>query len=332
MKSTLIGVFGNQQTAQEALRELQALGIDANDVYVVTDESEFRSLTHIPSSDLDFYLNAMREGSTLVVVNADESMLDRVTQILVQRNTIDVDARGAEYRAQGQNYQLRDYNDQDVVLPVIEEDLKVGKRQVERGRMRVYTRVTEQPVEEQVHLREETVHVERRPVDRPATDADIDAFKEGEFEVTTMAEEAVVSKSARVVEEVVINKDVQEHTETVQDTVRRTDVEVEEAATDTARTATSAARTTGVRDFADYDTDFRTYYQSNLASSGRDYSYYEPSFRYAYDLGTNERYRDMDWNTLEPEARRRWEETNPNTWEQIKDSVRHGWERVTGQR
>lgn len=325
MKNTLIGLFGNQQNAQEAIRELRALGIDDNDVYVVKDEAEFRSLTHVPASDMDFYLNAMREGSTLVVVNAEESMMDRVTQILVSRDTVDVDARSEEYRAQGREMKLRDYNDSDVVLPVIEEQIKVGKRQVQGGRMRVYTQVTETPVEEQVTLREETVHVDRRPVDRAATDADIDAFKEGEFEVTSMAEEAVVSKSARVVEEVVINKDVTEHTETVRDSVRRTDVDVQE--TDATRTAT-----VGGRDFNAYDSDFRTYYKSNLASSGRDYDYYQPGFRYAYDLGTNDQYRDMDWTTVEPEARRRWEETNPNTWEQIKDSVRYGWEKVTGQR
>jgi stress response protein YsnF len=112
-------------------------------------------------------------------------------------------------------------------IPVVEEELKVGRREVERGGVRVERRVEERPVEEEVRLREERVNVERRPVDRPVGDAE-EAFREGSFEVTERAEEAVVSKEARVVEEVVVNKEVEERTETVRDTVRRTDVDVRE--------------------------------------------------------------------------------------------------------
>lgn len=49
-----------------------------------------------------------------------------------------------------------------------------------------------------------------------------------EFEVRTQGEEAVVGKTAKVVEEVVVGKKVTEHQETVSDTVKRTDVEVDE--------------------------------------------------------------------------------------------------------
>ena len=112
-------------------------------------------------------------------------------------------------------------------IPVVEEQLQVGKREVERGGVRVESRVEEVPVEEDVRLREERVRVERRPVDRPAGDAET-LFREGTVEVTERAEEAVVAKEARVVEEVVVNKEVGERTETVRDTVRRTDVDVRE--------------------------------------------------------------------------------------------------------
>jgi len=115
----------------------------------------------------------------------------------------------------------------ETTIPVVEEELNVGKREVERGGVRVESRVEERPVEQAVNLREEHVHVERRPVDRPVTDAD-QAFREGTLEVTERAEQAVVSKTARVVEEVVVGKEVEEHMETVRDTVRRTDVDVQE--------------------------------------------------------------------------------------------------------
>jgi uncharacterized protein (TIGR02271 family) len=93
--------------------------------------------------------------------------------------------------------------------------------------VRVFQHVTETPVEEQVTLRQEKVNVERRPVDRPVTNED-QAFKETSFEISQKSEEAVVNKQARVVEEVVIDKDVTEQTKTIRDTVRRTDVEVEQ--------------------------------------------------------------------------------------------------------
>jgi uncharacterized protein (TIGR02271 family) len=120
-------------------------------------------------------------------------------------------------------------------VPVVEEELHVGKREVERGGVRVERRVEERPVEQQVNLREERVQVERRPVDRPVG-ATEEMFREGAVEVTERAEEAVVAKEARVVEEVVVNKEVGERTETVRDTVRRTDVDVQEVDTKRART------------------------------------------------------------------------------------------------
>jgi uncharacterized protein (TIGR02271 family) len=122
----------------------------------------------------------------------------------------------------------RSVNTGDNVIPIIEEELQVGKREVEGGGVRVQTHVTEKPVQEQVTLREEHVKVERHPVNREVTDSDLANFKEGEINITTRAEEAVVSKQARVVEEVEIGKQVTERQETVGDTVRRTDVEVDE--------------------------------------------------------------------------------------------------------
>ncbi len=117
------------------------------------------------------------------------------------------------------------------VVPIVEEQVSVGKREVNKGGVRVETTVTEKPVQAQVHLHEEHVNVERRPVNRAVTGADAAAFKEGSIEVTETAEEAVVTKSARVVEEVVINKTGHDRSETVHDTVRKTDVTVKKVET-----------------------------------------------------------------------------------------------------
>ncbi len=118
-------------------------------------------------------------------------------------------------------------DDETRKIPIIEENLEVGKREVQTGGVRLRSRIVERPVEESVRLREERVNVERNTVDRPATDADFSNFQERDVEMVERAEVPVVNKEARVVEEVSIAKDVQERTETVKDTVRKTEVDVE---------------------------------------------------------------------------------------------------------
>ncbi len=135
------------------------------------------------------------------------------------------------------------------VIPVVEEELQVGKREVERGGVRVQKRVTETPVEEEVHLREEHVNVERFDTDYTFHGHESEAFKESLIEIKEAYEELVVNKKARVVEEVVINKETEEHTETVRETLRRTDVEVEPLEPGRARGASaSGADATEPRD------------------------------------------------------------------------------------
>ncbi len=193
---------------------------------------------------------------------------------------------------------------EDDVLEVVEEEVKVGKRQTEEGGVRATTRVTETPVEKDVTLREEHVNVERRPVDRPA---DADAFREQAVEVKTVSEEAVVSKQARVIEEVVLSKDVNERTETVRDTVRCTDVDIEQL-----------------------NADARRHYDSTFETTDYDYDQYRPAYSYGHDLAGHESYRNREWTDVEPDARRSWEERNPGTWEEFKDAVRQGWNQNRG--
>jgi uncharacterized protein (TIGR02271 family) len=130
-------------------------------------------------------------------------------------------------------------------IPIIEERLIIGKRETTHGRVRVRSYVVETPVEEQVTLHTERVDVQRRPVDRPLA-ADDDAFRERTIEATETSEEAVVSKEARVKEEVVVRKDAEERTQTVSDTVRRTEVEVDDqrGAAGTTGTTTGVTGTT----------------------------------------------------------------------------------------
>ncbi len=203
----------------------------------------------------------------------------------------------------------------EAILPVVEERLKVGKRQVETGGVKVRSHVEETPVEQQVRLHEEEVHVRRRPVDRPVRAGDA-ALVEGELELTETAEEAVVAKEARVVEEVVLEKQGRDRTQTVRDTVRRTDVDVVE---------------TDAPEFQTYDTEFRADHRTRFAGRGLTYAQATPAYRYGWDLARASRANDR-WERIEPQARRHWEERNPGTWTQFKDAIQHAWERVRGER
>ena len=114
-------------------------------------------------------------------------------------------------------------------IKVMEERLRVGKREVAAGAVRVRSYVVERPVEEQVRLHEERVTIERHPVDRAVTAADAaGAFQDRTIEARATAEEAVVGKDVRVVEEIGLKKEATERTETVRDSVRKTEVDVED--------------------------------------------------------------------------------------------------------
>ncbi|WP_035333650.1 YsnF/AvaK domain-containing protein [Dyadobacter crusticola] len=113
-------------------------------------------------------------------------------------------------------------------LPVIEEQLQVGKREIETGGVRLRSRIVERPVQESIRLRQEQVSINRTPVDRLASESELDTFREGTIEMKEYAEIPVISKEARVVEEVSLNKTVDERNEVIHETLRNTEVEAED--------------------------------------------------------------------------------------------------------
>ena len=81
-----------------------------------------------------------------------------------------------------------------------------------------------------------------------------------------------------------------------------------------------------------YEPAFREDFALMYSRSGYQYSDYEPAYRYGYMLASDPRYRDLDWNAIEPEARLGWTEYNRGRWEEFKDAVRRSWDRVRGRR
>jgi uncharacterized protein (TIGR02271 family) len=260
---------------------------------------------------------------------------------MTERGAIDIDRRVDEYRKTGyQEYDpnaaaysredaLRErgqYGDrQDIKegasIPVVEEELEVGKREVRKGGVRVYSRIVEKPVDQTVELLEEHVRVERRPVDRALQKGEAERMREQSIEVTEMAEEPVIRKRARVREEVVVDKETTRHTEKIHDSVRHTEVEVEQLGAGDSRTA------------ANTGDDYRTDYDARYANSGDSYETMRPAYEYGSTSARDARYRGKSWSDVEDDLRTDYLRNNPNSsWDRARGAIRYGWEKVTGKR
>jgi hypothetical protein len=182
----------------------------------------------VPEPDVHVYLDGVRQGGTLVTVHATGHTVTHAAESRAGDHMVHIPARVEARRQTHSTLRLADPQTDEHVLEVVEEELDVGTRQVERGRMRIYSKVSERAVERQVNLRDETMRVQRRPVRRDVSVADPDLFQERADERTEVDEEAVVPIRARGIEEVVLGKDVAEKSETRRETRRRTDVAIEE--------------------------------------------------------------------------------------------------------
>jgi len=267
MSKTLVATFRSISEAQNVKRQLLNQGFTDGDIRVVSNEGEgasttgyasgssthetgvmgsikhfFSSLTDADENDRDYYSQGITTGGAVLSVTVPDDRVESTRALLDQYGASEFDRSASAGTARSLRASAGSATEGDVAIPVVEEELQVGKRAVNRGGVRVYSHVIETPVEENVQLREEHVRVQRNAVDRPASEADFQAFKEGTIELTETSEEAVVSKRARVVEEVVVGKDVTERTQTVRDSVRKTEVEVEDAGSEQLRNTKTTGR------------------------------------------------------------------------------------------
>lgn len=295
----------------------------------------------VPDEDARFYNDHLRSGGAVVTVRATRGEEDRITEVLNRYDAVEVgettvksdDAirtglppvaplatrREEPVARPAQAPPLpaaRRMDQGEQVIPIVEEQLAVGKRAVGRGSVRVFSRITETPVQQQITLRDETVTVERHAVNRPISAAEMDGLRDQTIEVTETDEEAVVQKTARVVEEVVVGKQTSQRTETISDTVRRTDVQVENVAA------------TGD------DTDFRTDFQTRFGKvKGATYESYAPAYQYGSRMANDAQYKGKSYSQVEEQLKTDYLRNNPNsTWDNAKGAVRYGWEKVSGKR
>ncbi len=311
---------------------------------------DFMTGMGIPEDEAKDYAKKVKKGQSLLLVNVDTSaeaerarnVLDRYpfegteeedTRMGASEEFIEGDLSahpaGEEYhegvgkeRIQPED-ELVETGEERVAtgeerVEAVEEDLVVGKREEEAGSLRVEKEVTEEPVEEEIHLREEKVDVERHAVDRPLEEGE-EAFTGEKMEIPVTREEPMVEKEPRVHEEVIISKETEEHPETVRETVRHEEINIEEMTG-----GRSAAR------FEQFEPDYRQHYDQHFADSGESFDDYSLGYRYGMALAEDENYRGRNWESVEEEAGRQWESQQASSWDNFKEAVRFGWYKIRG--
>src|SRR6478736_1487741 len=200
MSATVIGTIESAKVAQQAIDALLKAGFKDQDVEILKgDEDEIVAVIverGFDEDDARGYAKAVGRGKTILAARAVGAKAEKAAAIIER---YEIGAEGSDLEA-------------EETVSEIEENLSVGKNKVASGGVRVTTHVSERPVEETVTLRKEAAEA---------------AFQEKTVEMLGTTEEAEVSKEARVVGEVSLGKRVEERKETVKDTVRRTEVEVE---------------------------------------------------------------------------------------------------------
>ena len=259
MMRKVTALYDSRDDAQQAKQRLLELDVADEHVQILNENAsgtpdtestgEHKGLwasikeMFIPDEDRRAFEESIRRGGFLLVASVEADQADAAIEALEGTNAVDLDRRQDQWKAEGSAGQepapvrpalATDPTDAtEQTIPVVEERLRVGKRQVDQGRVRVRSFVVEKPIHEEVQLREEHVEIERRPVNQPASSSagtgGSGPFREQTFEVQETAEEAVVAKDAVVTEELRVRKQVAERVESIDDTVRHTEVEVDDS-------------------------------------------------------------------------------------------------------
>jgi uncharacterized protein (TIGR02271 family) len=257
---TLVAAFDTAQHAQAAIEALKAGGFHEDDISIF-DNSRLSAGTGTREAGLwnrlfggslyqheaQVYSDTIARGGTVISLRVLDSEVAHASGILDVHRPVDVHDRAvtagiapaAKVEAAAKTIaaapiaavqkvavtpKLAETHDE--VLRLAEEQLQVGKQMVEAGRTRVRRFTTERDVSADVTLHEEHAEVLRRAVTDPAYAGELD-WSDRTIEVVESAEHALVSKTARVVEEISLKKVGTEHVETVHEKLRRQRAEIE---------------------------------------------------------------------------------------------------------
>jgi stress response protein YsnF len=252
----VVALYDTEAGANAALKSLISAGYLTDDISVIRNERDAekaglyepgiwqrlfgRDLEHHEAAVLG---RSLKEGSVIVSVRVPETEAPKVLSLLDTHQPVDIVDRAKAYDFKGATAGIAATAGTaatagmatmaaasklpgEEMLRVAEEQINVGKRIVEAGHTRVRRFVVDKPVEAKITLHEEHAEVIRRAISDPAYVRDVD-WSEKTIDVTETAEEAVVNKTVRFTEEIVIRKQGSDSTRTVHDTVRSQRVEVD---------------------------------------------------------------------------------------------------------
>lgn len=247
MPKFVIAVYENSTRAEDAIRDLSAHGLRpeaielADESHMSADQimADLEERT-VPHDRAELYAEAVRRGASVVLADTSDDIAEPTAAILDQHGSIDIERSAERWRASGwHGYDTRGEpfpeGDRETehselgqeTFEVVQEEVRVGKRETEEG-VHVRSFVSERPVTETIELEKERIDVRREPANEPLSAREAEgAFEEGEVVVTAKSEEPVVEKQARVVERVNVAKEAERRTETIEETERRRDIEVE---------------------------------------------------------------------------------------------------------
>jgi stress response protein YsnF len=246
MNYTVVGLFEDKKHLDNVVSKLTSSGVNKPNIDVSPyrtegnyggsdydyerreeNESFWDKLFGSDSEDKEVYSRAGSRCHVVTVHAEDKSEAKRASEILDEAGAKDVNAYNQRTNAQSGNMNRNTASrstGKDSV-DVVQEELNVGKREVQDKEVKLKSRIIEKPVEENVRLKNERVYVKREPANREAKKGD---FKDRKVEMNESHEEAVVEKNSRVVETVSLEKDVDATNKKVKDTLKETKVEVDE--------------------------------------------------------------------------------------------------------
>lgn len=263
----IVTLFDSAIQAEAAKRNLVKAGFSDRDISLISGErlqQEGQSIRHpslwqrlfghdVDKDEADVYTRAMDKGGVVLTIRTEEEKLARAMTILHSHDSVDVPSRmqssvGNGTTAPGINptagkqfagetndrpaEPLRtsltgDESEADI-LRLAEEQVEVGKRLVSEGSTRVRRYTVTDTVSEDISLHEQHADIFRRSVNEPALAGEVD-WSEKTVEVAETHEQPVINKTTHVKEEVVVRTDGSDRTETINDTVRRQEVDIDHA-------------------------------------------------------------------------------------------------------
>lgn len=263
----IVTLFDSAIQAEAAKRNLVKAGFSDRDISLISGErlqQEGQSVRHpslwqrlfghdVDKDEADVYTRAMDKGGVVLTIRTEEEKLARAMTILHSHDSVDVPSRmqssvgngtttpginptaGKQFAGETNDRPAEplrtsltgDESEADI-LRLAEEQVEVGKRLVSEGSTRVRRYTVTDTVSEDISLHEQHADIFRRSVNEPALAGEVD-WSEKTVEVAETHEQPVINKTTHVKEEVVVRTDGSDHTETINDTVRRQEVEIDHA-------------------------------------------------------------------------------------------------------